>query len=259
VLKKAALPAWSLVGPFVIMAAGWEIIALFIDPQFFPPLYRVVGRILHAFMGDPGWSHTIATVRKMFLAFGIGTVAGVIAGLVIGWFRLADAFFSPLISFTYALPRVALIPLFILWLGIGETTIVFAASIAVFYIVLINTIVGVKNTDRLLIRAAKNLGANGWQTLMRVLLPSSAVIIFSAVRLGIGQALISVVSGEILIGNAGLGYWIWSARYNLDTPLVFVILILLGVLGYAVTHGAEALERRLLVWQVSAKESGYET
>lgn len=249
---------WNWFGPFLIMAAVWEGVGQLSDPQLLPPLSRVFLRMVNVFTHGESLVHIFATLRKMLIAFGFGAFFGISAGLIIGWFRLFEAFFSPLIYFTYSLPRVALIPLFILWLGISEKTIIVAASIAVFYLVLINTIAGVKNTDPLLIRAAKNLGAKPHQILIRILIPSSAAIIFSAIRLGVGQALVSVVSGEILIGSSGLGYWIWAARYNLDTALVFVILLVLGVLGYSVTRGAEGSERWLSAWRYGSKEELWE-
>jgi NitT/TauT family transport system permease protein len=249
---------WNLVGPFLIMALIWEAIGQLADPQLLPPFSAVCLRIGTAVGEGEALLQVWATLRKMLLSFGIGTFIGITGGLIIGWFRIAEAFFSPLIYYTYSLPRVALIPLFILWLGIGDQTIVTAASIAVVYLVLINTIAGVKATDPLLIRAAQNLGAQPHQILFRVLLPSSLGIIFSGLRLGIGQALVSVVSGEILIGSSGLGYWIWAARYNLDTALVFVILFLLAILGYSITKGAEKGQERLEVWRLGRREELWE-
>lgn len=218
-------------------------------PALLPPLSTVATDLGHSLIDGDALRHVRSTLWKTVLSFALGSMAGVSVGLVAGWFRSLDALLQPLIYSTYSLPRVALIPLFILWLGLGDKTVVVAAAVAVFYLVLINTISGVKQTDPVLIRAARNLGANNLQVIVNVLLPASVVPIFAAVRLGIGQALISVVSGEILIGDSGLGYWIWHARYRLDTSLVFVNLILLALLGYLITRIARASEKILNRWQ----------
>ena len=245
-------------GPFIIVALIWEGIGHFTDPYLFPPLSHIISTLGTAFSEGDVIRHIMATLRKVFLSFIFGSAAGIFGGLIIGWFRIAEAFFAPLIRFTYSLPRVALIPLFIPLLGIGEQTIITTASIAVFYISLINTIAGVESTNPLLIRAAKNLGAGSSQMLLRIFLPASLGIIFSGIRLGIGQAFVTVVSGEIIIGRSGLGYWIWSARYSMNTALVFVVLIILGFMGYGLIRLAEKVEGRLSAWRIGNREELWE-
>lgn len=239
---------------FVCIALIWEFGGKLVAPEMLPPLTSVLQRIVEALYEKTALSHIESTLWKTVLSFALGSVAGILLGLVAGWFRLADSFLQPLIYSTYSLPRVALIPLFVLWLGLGNKTVIVAAAVAVFYIVFINTINGVKQIDPVLIRAARNLGANDLQLMTKVLLPAAAVPIFAAIRLGVGQALVSVVSGEILIGDSGLGYWIWNARYRMDTTLVFVNLVLLALLGYFITLIARAMEKVINRWQRNASE-----
>jgi NitT/TauT family transport system permease protein len=239
---------------FVCIALIWEFGGKLVAPEMLPPLTSVLLRIVEALYEKTALSHIESTLWKTVLSFALGSVAGILLGLVAGWFRLVDSFLQPLIYSTYSLPRVALIPLFVLWLGLGDKTVVVVAAVAVFYIVLINTINGVKQIDPVLIRAARNLGANDLQLMTKVLLPAAAVPIFAAIRLGVGQALISVISGEILIGDSGLGYWIWNARYRMDTTLVFVNLVLLALLGYFITLIARAMEKVINRWQRNASE-----
>lgn len=234
---------------FLAIALVWEFTGRVLVSEQLPPLSMVILRLAESFQEGAAIRQITSTLWKTVLSFGLGSVPGIVFGMMAGWYRPLESFCQPLIYFTYSLPRVALIPLFILWLGLGNRTVVVAASVAVFYLAFINTLSGVKQIDPILIRAGQNLGANQFQLITKVLLPASTIPVFASVRLGFGQALISVVSGEILIGDSGLGYWIWNARYRLDTPLVFVNLVLLALVGYLVTRLAWAIERSVSRWR----------
>ncbi len=240
--------------PLLVLAAAWELAGRLDDSGLLPPLSLVLVSLVRSVATGVAVSHVAATLWKTAVSFVLGTVAGVAVGLAIGWFRVVASCLEPLVYFTYALPRVALIPLFVLWLGLGNRAVVALASVAVFYLVLINTVSGVRQIDPLLIRAARNLGADHLQMLVKVLLPAAAVPVFAAVRLAVGQALITVVSGEIVIGESGLGYWIWNARYRMDVRDVFVNLIFLGLLGVVITRLAHVFETMTTRWRHGAVE-----
>ena len=230
---------WGWIGPFIVLAGIWELAGQLSDPLFLPPLSTVLSGLGEA-LGDGGGDdargcHYAQDDAKLFVWQRFRGAVRTNHRLVR---RVAEAFFAPLIRFTYSLPRVALIPLFILWLGIGEQTIVTAASIAVFYLVLINTIAGVKDTDPLLIRAAQNLGANSRQILLRVFLPTSMessfpVSVCASVKLSSLWFLVRY-SSAALAWDTGSG----RLATALNTTLVFIILIFLAVLGYAVIKSA---------------------
>lgn len=233
-----------------ILAAAWEIAGRAAGaPELLPPLSVVLERLIATLRTGAAFEPIMATLWKTALSLLFGCTAGIAGGLLIGTFRPLEAFFEPLIYSTYSLPRIALIPLFVLWLGLGDRSVVAAASVAVFFLVLINTIEGIKEIEPVLLRAAKNLGATDLQIIRAVLIPGAAGAIFSAVRLGVGQALISVVAGEIIIGNSGLGYWIWNARYRMDTALVFVNLLFLAAIGFVVTWIAADAGNRMFRWR----------
>lgn len=234
----------------MVIAATWEIVGRAVNSQeILPPFSIVVERVFATLVSGAAIEPIAATLWKTALSLLFGCIAGIVGGLLIGMFKSVEAFFEPLIYLTYSLPRIALIPLFVLWLGLGDRSVVAAASVAVFFLVLINTIEGVKEVEPVLLRAAKNLGASDLQIVRSVLIPGAAGAIFSAVRMGVGQALISVVAGEIIIGNSGLGYWIWNARYRLDTVLVFVNLVFLAGIGFIVTWIAADAGDRIFRWR----------
>lgn len=248
-----------VIASLLAIALLWEFGARVADSSaHLPPFSDVIQRTLDSLLTGIAIDPIMATLWKTALSLTIGCTAGIVAGLTIGMFRQIEAFFEPLIYLTYSLPRIALIPLFVIWLGLGDRAVVAAASVAVFFLVLINTIEGVKEIEPVLLRAARNLGANDFQTIWTVFIPGASRAIFSAVRLGVGQALISVVAGEIIMGESGLGYWIWTARYSLDTTLVFVNLVFLGVIGSIVTWLASGASDRLLGWKKrSLNEIGF--
>lgn len=241
VTGKAQTFLWKLL-PFIILLVGWEIIGRVLGSHDLPPFSRVSGRLFLTAADGEALPQVWGTLWKMILSLGIGSILGIGLGIAIPLIRSVESFAQPLIYATYALPRVALIPLFVLWLGLGAATVVAAASFAVFYVIVVNTSSGVQRAvDPTLVRAARNLGARGVRLVEHVILPAAIAPILDSLRLGIGQALISVVSGELLIGKSGLGYWIWQARYRSDTPLVFVNLIWLAVMGLAVTSATGLL------------------
>lgn len=231
------------------LAVGWELAGRLGASGALPPLSAVLKGAAAMLASGAALAAIAATLWKTALSLAIGCAAGVAAGLFIGAFRLVEAFCEPLVYLTYSLPRVALIPLFVLWLGLGDQSVVAAASVAVFYLVLINTVEGIKEVDPVLLSAARNLGASELQVIRAVLVPGAAGAILSAVRLAIGQALTSVVAGEIIIGNSGLGHAIWSARYRLDTVTVFASLIFLGLIGLGATELASGAGERAVRWR----------
>lgn len=247
-MAAPSLPVYKLIRsflPFGFLFFGWEVIGWLGDSTVVPPFSVVTVNLVESLLWGDALLHVQSTLWKMLVSFVVGGLAGITLGVALPLFPLLDAYFQPLIYSTYALPRVALIPLFILWLGLGDRTVIAAASFAVFYVVLVNTRSGVRQAvDPILLRAARNLGANRFQLITKVYLPASTAPIFAGLRLAVGQSLISVVSGEILIGDTGLGFWIWEARYNMETALVFVNLVWLGLLGFLLTRVTEVMESR---------------
>jgi len=149
----------------------------------------------------------------------------------------------------YPIPKSALFPLFILWFGLGETSKVMTIMIGVVFLVLINTVTGVKAIDPVLLKAARDLGANQRQIFMKVVIPGALPNIFTGLRLGAGMALILVFITEIEATKAGLGFLLWESYQLLLVKQVFACTIAFGILGILSSWTLQWLERALCPWK----------
>ncbi|HEY7166642.1 MAG TPA: ABC transporter permease subunit, partial [Candidatus Binatia bacterium] len=149
----------------------------------------------------------------------------------------------------YPIPKSALFPLFILWFGLGETSKVMTIMIGVVFLVLINTVTGVKAIDPVLLKAARDLGANQRQIFAKVVIPGALPNIFTGLRLGAGMALILVFITEIEATKAGLGFLLWESYQLLLVKQVFACTIAFGILGILSSWTLQWLERALCPWR----------
>ncbi len=193
--------------------------------------------------------HMRVTMQEILIGWLLGSATGVIFGLVLARFRLLHTALDPFLMGIYSLPRVALAPLFIIWFGIGvESKVALVVSI-VFFVMVINTIVGAKNVDQDLVNSVRTMGASDLFVTRKVVFPSIVPWIFSGLRIGIGLALIGAVVGEMLAAQFGMGFIIARASGAFDTKLVFSTLIILAIVAMLLNEGMKTIERRLLRWQ----------
>jgi hypothetical protein len=162
------VPVLFLPSPLGVLREGWDM----------------------AVSGELG-GHLVSSLKRLVLGFALGTGLGVTAGVWVGFFALAEAVGTPLIAATFPVPKIALLPLLILWLGIGEASKVAVIALGVFFPMAINTYSGVRQADPLLVRAAVAFGARRWSVIRKVILPSALPMIFAGLRLGAGTALLS--------------------------------------------------------------------
>lgn len=193
---------------------------------------------------------SVAQSAQLFgIAFGLALVIGVGGGIVIGWYRRVGAIVDPLVSIMYAAPRVALIPVITVWVGIGfEAQVITVLLIAVFPI-MINVQTGVSSTDRNLVQVARGYLGTNFDVLRTVALPGAVPHIISGVRQGLAQALIGVVVAEYLIGSLGIGGLIVSAGQSLDSASAFVGVFIMSFAALILTMALRRLERRLDHWR----------
>ena len=166
----------------------------------------------------------------------IGTLLGIAAGLMIGLNRTADRIFSPVINFMFAIVEVAWIPIFVIWWGYGIKTILIALVYVVFFPILYNTLVGVRTVPQVLINATLSLGANRWQVLTQVILPSALPNIITGFRVGAGFAFRGLIFAEIIAAKSGIGYLIFEGAANHQTARTIVGMIVMGVLWLAIDN-----------------------
>jgi NitT/TauT family transport system permease protein len=196
--------------------------------------------------------HLGVSLRRILLGFGLGALGGVAVGLAVGVFSLAEAVGTPLIAATFPIPKIALLPLLILWLGIGETSKVAVIMLGVFFPMAINTYAGVRHADGQLLRAAVSFGAGRWSVIRKVMLPSALPMIFAGLKLGAGTSLLLLVAAEMIAANSGIGYLILNAQNLMETTTLMVGIVLLSLLGLASHWLLTRLERAVLPWRADA-------
>ena len=211
--------------------------------------FLIAARLRDAALSSSLWFHMGVTVTETVFGFLFGAMAGILAGFALARWRRAHVALDPYLMGLYALPRVALAPLFIMWFGIGIPSKIMLAISIVFFILLINTYVGVQNVDQDLVNAVKTMGAPPRFVTRRVVLPSCVPWIFSGLRISMALALTASVVGEMLAAQYGLGFMLARASGTFDTTGIFMVLIVLALLAVGTYNLMSRLEKRLLHWR----------
>ena len=189
-----------------------------------------------------------ASLARALPGFAIGAALGVALGLAAGVARAFDRMLSPLVFLTYPVPKIVMLPLFMLWFGIGDLSKVLIIALACFYPVFINAYYGVKVTPTILVWSALNLGARQSEIFRRVVVPSAAPMIFSGLRVSLALSFIVMFATEMINARSGLGHLIRDAENSLRFDLMYVSLASIGILGYAGDHLLTLVRGRVLSW-----------
>jgi NitT/TauT family transport system permease protein len=190
----------------------------------------------------------LVSLNRLMQGFVYGSLIGIVLGLVAGSIRWVEDVVDPWVAAVYPIPKSALFPLFLLWFGLGDSSKIVTIAVGVLFLVLVNTVTGVKSINPLLLKAAVDLGASRLQVFMKVILPGALPNIFTGLRLGAGMALILVFITEIEATKAGLGFLLWESFQLMETRNVFVGVVTFGLLGVAFTWGLQWIERVCCPW-----------
>ena len=195
------------------------------------------------------WSNTWITVQEVVYGFVVGAAAGALTGFLLASARAVYRVLDPFIMALYAIPKVALAPLFIVWFGIGMSMKVLLAGATVFFLVFLNTAAGVREVDRGLIDAVRLMGGGRREIMLKVVIPSSMTGLLTGLKVAIPYALIGAVIGELVASNRGLGYLINDAAAQFDTAGVFATLAVLSVIAALLNLVVGLLDRRVSRWK----------
>ena len=233
----------------VLSLAAWDLISRYlVDPFWIPSPMSVGERVWGWASTGILWDAMLATAYATFLGFIIGATFGAAAGLVLGRNIYVATVLEPFIAGVYALPKVALAPLFILWFGLGLSSKVVLSAAIVFFLVFYNTYAGVRSVDRELVNMLKLVGANERQILFRVICPSASRWVFAGLRIAAPYALGGAVVGEMIASNRGLGYLLRAASGNFDTAGSFGALFVTMVVAMVINYVISATEKRIIRW-----------
>jgi NitT/TauT family transport system permease protein len=185
-----------------------------------------------------------ASLARILVGFGLGSVIGISGGLLIGYFPLAQAMFSPYLQFFRFIPPIAWVSPAMIWFGIGENSKIFIIVYGTIFTVALNTVAGAASVHRDKIRAARMFGAREWQVFLWVIVPSTVSYILTGMRLAMGVSFMTVVAAEMLAAQSGIGYLIINSRLWMATDRIFVGILALGCLGYATDKVFDLLIKR---------------
>jgi len=249
--QKAERMVWGTAFLVALFAAWQSVTALHLEPPIIlPSPADVISALQALFSSSDIWLDFAASGQELLFGFALAAAVGIAAGLAIGWYTRLGYFFDPFISFLYAVPRVALGPLLVVWLGIGlgsKVALVFLISV---FPVLVNTSSGIRSVDPHLVRVARCFGADDLKIFRTIALPGSVPFILGGLRLAVGQALIGVFVAELLGAQHGLGAMIENAGQQFQTDIVFAGLLIFAAAGMLLTTIVRWLERRFDAWRV---------
>lgn len=246
-LAAKGLGVLGLLGFFL----AWEIAsrAEILNPFYFPPFSRIVVKGYELFASGAIWEHMVFSLTNFSVGFAIATMAGVAIGIPMGWYKGVSKTFDPLLSGIYATPLIALLPLIIMLFGLGAVSKIIMTFLAAVFPVLINTMTGIANTDRHLIRMSRSFGASDAAIFFKVSIPGSLPYIVSGMRVALGRALVYIVVAEQYGAAMGLGYLSSVAAQRFQIATMFVPIVIIACLGAGLTELLKAVERRLETWR----------
>jgi sulfonate transport system permease protein len=242
-----ALRRYGLLLSFLIF---WQIGSMYgwINPTVFPPLDKILAATLTGVTGGALLDDIAISLQRSGLAFAAAVGLGIPLGLFMGQIRAVEQALDPILQFFRQTSALALYPVFILLLGLGEASKVFVIFWATLFPIFLATIGGVKEVDRKLIEMAATFGASRLTIFRRVVLPASVPAIFVGLRLSATPALLLLIAAEMIGANKGLGFQVMNAQYNFQIPQMFAAILLLAILGLTANAALVSLQRRLCRW-----------
>jgi NitT/TauT family transport system permease protein len=242
--------ARALVG-FLAVIFFWEIIARYFmtNALVIVPLSKVWDAFLKLARSGELWKHTSVSLQEFALGYVAAAVVGILLGLLLATSHRLRDYAGPWVSFLYAVPLVAIAPLFIVAFGIGIMSKVVVIFLVAVFIILVNTEVGVSSTDPHLIEAARSFGASRVQIFRKVLFPAALPFIIAGLRLGMARGLVGVVVAELFGAKAGLGFLILASAQVFDTASLFVGVLVLAIGGYLGVELLRVIERKMAPWR----------
>ena len=217
-----------------------------IPPFIVPPVSDVAHEFVHAWRFDHLLLHTGVTVAEVLAGFILGSLLGAVVGYLLGMSQAAELALSPYILALQIAPKVAFAPLFILWMGFTVYPKILVAILIVFFPVMVNVLTAVRTVDPDLINLARAFKATRPQIFWKIEFPTSMPPMFAGLRIGATLAVVGVVVGELVGGNVGLGYLLTFGEGQANTPLVFVAIVMLTLVGGIAYLGVILIEQRVL-------------
>lgn len=247
---------WRLLRATVVVAAFlalWEVAPRvgLVDKVFLPLFSEVVSAWFTLLNNGQLWEHVSASLSRALAGLAIAIVVSIPLGVAIAWYRPVAEFLNPILELFRNTAALALLPVFILILGIGETSKVALVIYAASFPILLNTISGVRTVDPLLIKSARSLGLSPIRLFQKVILPAAVPTIFTGLRMAAASSILVLIAAEMVGAKAGLGYLITASQLNFQIPNMYAGIVTIALVGVIFNGIVVAIEGRLSGWRAT--------
>lgn len=234
----------------ILLLVFWQILGDlgFLNAVIIPTPKKIVNAFAELIYSGKFSNDFGASFSRVILGFLWGTLAGIIMGILTGLFSKVNSGTSFIFGILRPIPMIGLVPLMILWFGIGETSKVIVIAIGTFWSVLVNTQAGIEQTDKKLIEVASMLEKNKFAILRQIVFPAALPSVFTGIRLGLGNAWKSVVAAEMLAATKGIGHMIEYARELAQPSKMFVGILTIGIVGFLLDKLLLILQKKIIYW-----------
>jgi len=240
----------------LVVLIAWELFARSgrVTPFMLPPFSAVAERIYTDAVSGDLWINLGLTVFRAMTGFAIATVGGVVLGTLMSRSRIVHWFFDPIISVGFPMPKIAFLPIIILWLGVYDVSKISIVVFDAIFPVVTATLTGIAAVDKVLIWSARNMGATEREVMWQIKLPAALPQILTGLQVALPISLIVAIIGEMVMGGYGLGGAMMTASRFADSRGVFAGIVEIAVVGYALIKAMAVIRRRLLVWHQETAE-----
>jgi ABC-type nitrate/sulfonate/bicarbonate transport system permease component len=236
----------------------WELIGRLrlVDTFFLPPPTRILKAMYEMALSGELFRHMEVSIYRALVGYVLAAVMGIGFGIAICWSRALENILDPLFELMRPISTLGLIPLMIIWFGIGNGSKIAIIFKACFFPILLNTVAGIRGVNPKLIQAGRSLGASEIQLWKKVILPAAMPVIFTGMRISTAISMMAVVGVELFSADSGLGFIIMDSQRAFATDKMFVGILTLSVIGFLMDYFARVLGRRFLSWHMGTLASG---
>jgi NitT/TauT family transport system permease protein len=242
----------SRYGSAALLLAGlvlWQVAMWLEHPEFILGPLEIARHFVEALWSGELMPHVGASLARSLPGFALGSLIGVVLGLLAGMARSLDQLLSPVVFLTYPVPKIVFLPIVMLWLGIGDVSKIAVIALACFYPSFINAYYGARGTSRVMVWSGLNMGARRAQIFRKVVVPGALPLVFAGLRVSLALSSILLFSTEMINARSGLGFLIRQSESSLRFDLMYVAIVAVAVLGYASDQLLLLVRRRALAWQ----------
>ena len=255
----------SAIAPFSVLiafAVGWQIVTSVAPSLFFPTMTKILGKVYdnylsgpveHVFLTQAVFDNVAPSLSRLLVGWVVAVALAIVMGVAIGLVRKFSDYVDPVLQFLRSVPPPAIIPLYLILFGIGDTMKVVLIATAVVWPILLNTIDGVRTIPQLQFDTGRIYGLSRWTKLTRIVLPSAAPKIFAGMTIGLSIAIVLMVLSEMIAATNGIGFMILRGQRSFHITDMWAGIVVLGVLGFALNTALLVVENKVLAWHRGSK------